>query len=333
MNLEDVIDAKYGLQQDEWSLSKPVVGEDNQIEVIGWSGYKRTAKVYILKCHKCSEDSELFEDGVFRSVKGNLIKGNIPCGCARAPQWSNEQWVIKARRKAEDVGFGFLGIIGEWKGIYTKIQLVCPKHGQWDSGTLSTLINQGQGCPKCKSEKLSELHSKPYTEMIQSFFASGAFHPDTKFWRSKRKDSKGYFPYWNVYCPECNNEAEAASNSLQKGCRPCLCSPSRQQQAYINFIKDNDSPIAIKFGIANISHTRVRRQDSKSIYNISNHLVYEFPTKQDCRAAELRCKLELQCGILSKEQMEDGWTETTYLSNLDKIIEIYTKHNGVIYEP
>lgn len=35
MNLEDVIDPEYGLQQDEWSLSKPTFGKENQLEVIG----------------------------------------------------------------------------------------------------------------------------------------------------------------------------------------------------------------------------------------------------------------------------------------------------------
>ena len=38
MNLEDVLDPEYGLQQDAWSLSKPTFGEEGQLEVVGWSG-------------------------------------------------------------------------------------------------------------------------------------------------------------------------------------------------------------------------------------------------------------------------------------------------------
>ena len=50
MNLEDVIDPEYGLQQDEWSLSKPKFDEEGQLEVIGWSGRQKTnnARFYLL---------------------------------------------------------------------------------------------------------------------------------------------------------------------------------------------------------------------------------------------------------------------------------------------
>ena len=335
MNLEDVIDHEDGLQQDEWSLSKPTFGEHGQVEVIGWSGRSKGgkgAKYYILKCSVCSLDKELSGDGIFRCLKSDLINGQMSCGCAKNPRWTKEQWTIKVQRKAKELGCDFIGFVGEWKGHTTKITLVCPKHGQWNTSTLNRLINSNQGCPKCKSEKLSELHSKPDSEMIASFFATGAFHQDTKFWRSDRTDNKGRPAYWNVYCPECNSESESFSGNLQKGSRPCLCSNSRQQQAYINFIKDNESPIAIKFGIANVVSTRVKQQDNSSIYTVTNHIVYEFPTKQQCLQAERECKQELPCGILSKEQMEDGWTETTYVCNLDKIRNIYERNGGEYVE-
>ena len=35
-NLEDLIDPEYGLQQDEWSLTRPRFGTEGQLEVIGW---------------------------------------------------------------------------------------------------------------------------------------------------------------------------------------------------------------------------------------------------------------------------------------------------------
>lgn len=332
MNLKDVIDPEYGLQQDEWSLTKPTFGEHGQLQVVGWSGKNESnAKLYIVKCNDCSQDSELFGDGLFRSLKGNLIKGQIPCGCAKMPKWTKEQWNIRATRKALELGYVFIDFNGAWKGHKTKITLSCSKHGKWSTNSLHMLI-KGRGCPECMVDVAREVNLKPDEDMITSFFASGAFHPNTKFWRSNRKSRDGRTPYWNVYCPECNNEGESISGHLQKGSRPCLCSKARQQQAYINFVKDNDSPIAIKFGIANVASTRVKQQNRTSIYTIENHIVYEFPTKQECLKAELECKQELQCGVVSKEEMEDGWTETTYLSNLNKIIEIYKKHNGVIYE-
>ena len=57
MNLEDLVD-ENGLQQDEWSLTNPVFGEEDQLKVVGWSLTKTGKKYYILKCKRCSQDSE-----------------------------------------------------------------------------------------------------------------------------------------------------------------------------------------------------------------------------------------------------------------------------------
>ena len=61
LNWEEVLDPEYGLQQDDWSLSKPTFGEGGHLEVIGWSGKtKGRIKYYILECSVCKKDSELF---------------------------------------------------------------------------------------------------------------------------------------------------------------------------------------------------------------------------------------------------------------------------------
>ena len=82
MNLEDIIDPEYGLQQDKWSLSKPKFGKDNQLTVVGWSGKCSTNIIYLLHCSECAKDTELFGEGYFKSLKSNLTKSQIPCGCA-----------------------------------------------------------------------------------------------------------------------------------------------------------------------------------------------------------------------------------------------------------
>jgi len=187
VNLEDVIDSEYGLQQDEWSLSKPRFGEEVQLEVVGWSGKNTTNKYYILKCDLCSGDHELFGEGYFRSVKSSLVKGQVPCGCSRSPSWTKEQYHMLCSRKAKELGCTFLTFAGEWKGGGTKIKMLCEKHGVWDSGAVASLINLGSCCPKCRDEACR----KPDSDMIASFLSSGAFHPATRFWRSERKTKQG----------------------------------------------------------------------------------------------------------------------------------------------
>lgn len=334
MNLEDVIDHEYGLQQDDWSLSKPSFGDEGQLEVVGWSGRGNShAKYYILKCNNCSQDVELFGEGYFKSAKSALKRGSSPCGCSKKPEWSKEQYSIICSRKTTERGYTFLGFEGGWNGHRTLIKQSCEKHGEWSSTTISMLLDRGYGCKHCQAESSRERNTKPEKEMIASFFASGAFHPDTKFWRSDKKDSRGTKLFWYMDCPECGEVGESQRSNLQQGKRPCACSHMRQQECYINWLIDDDNTtVAIKFGIANNSKRRIKRQNRHSVYTLKQHSVYEFPDVDSCKKAERECKQTLECGIVLKRDMSDGYTETTWVYNLDKIIEIYERNGGVKIE-
>lgn len=334
MNLEDVLDPEYGpvdsvhsLQQDNYSLSGVAFGEEDQLQVVGWSGKSGGNKYYILKCSTCSQDIELFGGGYFKSRKSNLVKGTVPCGCSKIPKWSQEQFSILCSRKANELGYTFLGFAGEWKGCYTKIKMSCIKHGEWSSGSINCLIYKVAGCPGCRIDIIT----KPDDVMIQSFNESKAFHPDTKFWRSERVDSRGATAYWHVSCPECGEIGEATSGGLQKGNRPCACSPQRQQECYINWLIDfQDNAVVIKFGIANNSKHRILSQDRQSLYKLRQYQVYSFPSVQQCKQAERECKKELETGVVLKRDMPDGWTETTWSYNIGKVVDIYKRNGGVL---
>jgi hypothetical protein len=332
MNLEDVLDPEYGLQQDDYSLSGVVFGEEDQLTVVGWSGKQgKAVKLYILKCNKCSQDSELFNGGYFRSLKSNLANGQVPCGCSKKPKWSEEQFGELCSRKAEQLGYTFLGFEGEWKGQNTKIKMLCEKHGDWSSATINTLINGASGCPRCKADAVGEVSTKPDDVMAASFFASGAFHPDTKFWRSERVNKAGWKKYWHMSCPDCGGTGESLRGDLQRGCRPCACNMHRQQECYINWLVDGyDNTVAIKFGIANNSKQRIKRQDRFSAYTLKQHSVYTFPDTASCKKAERECLQELECGVVLKRDMPDGYTETTWVYNLEKIVEIYERNGGIL---
>ena len=338
MNLEDVIDPEYGLQQDEWSLTKPTFGEEGQLQVIGWSGKRYTNRFYILRCSKCVQDSELFGEGVFKSMKTSLVVGGIPCGCSQRVNWSQEQSFVLCCRKAKELGHIFVGFEGDWKGQKTKITMLCEKHGKWSSGTISRLVN-GNGCPGCGSgsgsdttiKAVRKANTKSDDVMIKSFHDSNAFHPDTKFWRSERLDSQGYPSYWHMFCAECTQCGESRSSDLQQGRRPCSCSPMRQKECYINWlIDDNHMTVAIKFGIANNSKQRVKQQDTKSVYFVRQYQVYSFPSVAACKQAERECKKELETGVVLKRDMPDGWTETTWSYNIGKVKSIYKRNGGVL---
>lgn len=328
----DVLLNGQELCQDSWSISGISFPQNENLTVVGWAGKLKgkSDKYYILKCNTCSQDAELFGEGYFRSLKDNLTKGKLPCGCSKAPKWSKAQYIVLCSRKALELGYTFLGFVGEWRGASTKIKLLCEKHGEWSSGSIDTLVNANVGCPGCKLEVIGRISTKPDEDMISSFFSSGSFHPDTKFWKSERKCSQGYKRYWHMYCPECCEVGESFSGDLQQGSRPCACCKQRQQECYINWlIDDHDTVIGIKFGIARDSTQRVKQQDSKSIYIIRQHSVHTFSDVASCKKAERECRQELECGIVLKRDMPDGYTETTWVYNLEKIIEIYERNGGV----
>ncbi len=428
MNLEDVIDNKYGLQQDEYSTSGVTFGEQGQIKLIGWSGRHKSKKWYIVKCESCARDSELYGEGIFRIFRSNLEKPAIPCGCSKRPKltpdqytiiaqrhagekmkilsylgtrannayfkaecsmckddkelfpqgWevymsnlrqgrslsckcsvspklSAVQWEILCKRIASDRGLTFRRL-GEWLGNNkTKVYINCIL---CEAEASITSIDRFKNSPdlclyKCASclsehrttqmvnqrndpafvanlvESSRLITTKSEEELIAIFISTGSYSEGTSFVK-KDKDVCGSRACWEVYCPDCNSYASAHYGTLQKGCRPCACSNQRQQEAYINWVVgDSNNAVAIKFGIAVDTERRVKQQNYRSVYEVRNYLVYTFPDVESCKKAERECKKQLECGVLSKQDMPDGWTETTWTYNLARVKQIFENNGGV----
>lgn len=326
MYINDIIEES--LEQDDWSLTKPVFGKESQLLVVGFLRIRKR-KEYVLKCETCANDPELFgNNAYFTSLRNNLEKGQIPCGCGKSPRWTVEQYKVLCDRAARSLGWKFLGFHGEWKGFATKLALHCETHGEWNSGFISSLINRGSGCPLCRNEIARQVNLKDDEILIKAFLSTGAFHPDTRFSRSDRKDKSGRKVYWSVYCPECDTLSESKISHLQQGSKPCDCTQQRQKNAYISKIYDRSEIIALKFGISINPEVRFKQQNLNCIYNMELYRIYEFESTLSCKNAERECLQELECGVIPKTEMMDGWTETTWTYNLDKIIEIYERNAG-----
>lgn len=107
------------------------------------------------------------------------------------------------------------------------------------------------------------------------------------------------------------------------------CANRTQQEAYVNFIKDNVNLKALKFGIAKDSTHRLNEQNHRSKFIVQQYSVWTFPDVKSCKAAEKFIKQNLKCKVLTKEEMPDGYTETTSVENLKEIIKIYEDFGGV----
>ena len=333
MNYSDFPD----MQQDEFCGS--VFGEGGHLTVVGWSVRRGNPKLYLVKCSVCEQDKELFGDGVFQIRKAELLRGVLPCGCSINRRWTPHQYGILLTREPhlEKYTIPKEQFLREKLRNKDKIQVVCIDHGVFSS-SLTNLLHNKTGCPVCSLEVTSiRLRSYPKVSLpvethIQDFFKSGVFHPDTIFSKNiERKSAEGYSVFFDVTCGACGWVYTSRYASLKLGKRGCSCSRSRhdQTQAYIHSVVDSGWDVCLKFGIARDATKRHKQQQRKSALDILPLKVYNFPTTAQCRAAERECLNTLDCGTVSKRDMPDGYTETTYLRNLDAIIAIYKKHGGV----
>jgi hypothetical protein len=306
-----------------------VFGDKDQLKVLGYFGAAKSYhKFLICECSICKLDPELFGKGLFKTTYSNIRQGAIPCGCAKQVNYSKEQQLVRVNRACNLSGFSFLGFIGDKITSQTKLRLECKEHGIWETTSIESFVNGGM-CMPCVLVRNGKNKRLDDSVVIESILASGNFHPDTVFRRSERKTSQGVSNYWYVDCPDCGTTGEAWIGNLQNGSRPCECSKGRQTEAYINIIYDNDLPIAIKFGISRNSLLRLYFINHNSVYDVSNYAIYNFPNTFSTKAAERECKSSLECGILSKNEVPGGYSETTYVYNLEKVVEIYEKHGGI----
>ncbi len=302
------------------------------IELIGYTRHKyKKYNVHCVRCTTCEKDPELFGAALFTGTLSDIRRGRIPCGCAGQVLWEEWQWKLLAKRASAELGFSFEGWADEeFKGSITYCRLLCSKHGMWTSNKVSNLVLLKRGCPSCGNESKAidrKVHKNAVT--AEAFFATGKYHPDTVFKRLGSRPN-GLAIYWSVECPVCNIYGEAQASALKRGVYCCGCTNSgNQNQAYINIVYDNDLPIAIKFGITYDLSRRVKEQKYSSIYRIENIHMFYFDDRNQCRAAEKYCKNTLVCGIIPKEFMKSGFSETTSISNLNIVRQIFLQYGGV----
>lgn len=318
-----------------------------------------------------------------------------------------EQYKEECQPIAESKQIQILGWTGEWKGVNTKLDLLCHCGYKWDTTSINN-FKRGSGCPLCGYENTRKAQTISDDQHIADFFSTGKFKEGTIF--TNTGERKGCDPVWMVQCPVCSHDEYVKAGlcdgkfymtrgNLKYGYLPCRCSASyrytaeqitykvrkkiekkgyvwigwitkpssigkfkyickshgeqkgtannllnigqgcpqcankNQQQAYINYIYDEQDIIcALKFGIANNSNRRMKEQNSHNVFTMKQHQVWHFPTVKQCQNAEKYCKKVLNTEAVSKYSMPDGYTETVELSCMASIQNIYKLYGGTLQE-
>lgn len=260
-------------------------GKSKQIEILCFHSYKegrgKKDRLYQVKCHECAKDPELYGDAVYITDKSIIVKNIEPCGCSTSPRLSLEQNTVLIKRACEDRKYKLLDIIGEYKGVFSKILLKCDVcDHEWQNNISATLLDS-TGCMKCRGIDTGNRFRKSDEYMIKSFFESGKFQEGTNFWRSSRKTLKGH-SHWFSTCTVCSNDKyvkagfcsgifESPGVSLQRGAKPCRCNftykwTKKQREFQINekIIADN---LPYKF----IRYVKYKGYNSQIIMHCPEH--------------------------------------------------------------
>lgn len=308
MNLEGVLDPEYGLQQDEWSLSKPRFGDEGQLEVIGWSGKYWGKKLYILNT----------PDGYIRITKAYLFISKFVD--------------VVLDKKAKTIKDSYEFNISPGKSV---IKLSCKYCERKFVSTNKLKIYCSDICKVNWHKKNNHSYTKKQRKIdreLDTAFKSFIVQLGVLTNRDIMNRGVEYLRKWTILCGTCGQSYKQDETLLLKGKRLCGCGSTGPQQleAYINLLQEADTVVAIKFGISQDSQHRIKAQDRQSAYTLKQHSVYSFPSVQQCKKAERECKQQLECGVVLKRDMPDGYSETTWAYNIGIVKDIYERNGGVL---
>ncbi|HBN6837435.1 TPA: hypothetical protein L3330_003479 [Vibrio cholerae] len=229
------------------------------LTVTGVAGKQGSHTLFSLECSICSNDKELFPDR-FTSFKSNLVKGAVPCGCAKNTNWTQSQYEILINRECLERGYEFRGFAGDWKGKNTYLRLHNPINGNtWESTTINNFLNHGGGCPLEAGNKLRTPQSEREQKINDVLKVEGG-----KFvgWKGEYKNAHSKF---NWLCSEGHPCEMSVHSFLNKSNRCPSCAKSgydknKQGFFYLHVFGDNQ---ILKWGITNRNpKTRLREQSN-----------------------------------------------------------------------
>lgn len=236
---------------------------------------------------------------------------SIGMSCPDCTGLGKGQCEKKFRLAVEEAKYEFSGV---FSGSKSKVSLVCPEGHDCKISPNNFL--RGTRCAKCSGHCTDQARSDFYNIITGvKYTALGEY--------------QGASIPVKILCDHHHVISMTPSN-LKAGYRCRFCSGHNHNVAYINTIIGTDF---VKYGITTNHRFDLRIKEANRNNKLEAFKLgwWLFEDPKDCINAENECKA-LFAPVVSKFEMPDGYTETTWSYNTDKIIEIYERNGGVRIE-
>ncbi len=200
-----------------------------------------------------------------------------------------------------------------------KAIFICPAHGEWEARPDNIL--HGKGCPSCRRQKIVEANKKKSLQAAKEFPLKGSQVHKNKYDYSKAEYISVHKKI-EIICPEHGTFWQSPANHLsgENGCPDCSVFGYRTSKPgwlYLQTLNDE----FIKIGITN--HTPERRMKEHKKNSILQHKIVEkwyFNDGNIPLSIETKIKRSFECGVVSSDVMEDGHSETMFISELPNVL-------------
>lgn len=244
--------------------------DDGLLTVTGISHYLKSVAIFNVHCEICSKDTELFPNGFFTSKSSLVNKKCKPCACSGNYKWSEEQWLIRAKRYCH-ADVNVIDYAEPFRGKATLINRKCKSHGHLSTIRLEHFYKP---CSICSSTKYldNDVFHRASAKCLEHGYLPLGFV----------NGYKNSFSYFSYSCPKHGNKNVRFTNLMQGNkCTDC----TKEQTGLYGYYKDrrleNDHLYVLNFdnqfikvGRAfNVSNRIVSLRQSSGIHNIFEILI------------------------------------------------------------
>lgn len=311
----------------DWKVGDSYTTKEGGVVVIKALDKNSYTHCYV-ECSICHKDKELFPKLLYVN-KYKMKNGQQVCACGKTYKWDERQYRIRVQRRAEELKYIFLGWKGNYKGIDTRLSLVCGKGHKFSPSIDGFLGSKKPKCRVCSNADIHELqrHTQDYADNLARSFEDD--HHTFIKWKGgcyKNNLSRAIF-----HCKENNFNVEYTLQSMTRDSAELPCchtkrrgfNPKEEGKFYLSLWSEGNEGLFLKYGVTNGSACiRLKNQSRKTKCEGGLLLVIHFTKGIDALNLESEVKTLYKNRKVTKDTFKDGYTETLHYEGMYTLWDI-----------